>query len=104
MAKTEKRQFKDDFLEAVINLYKEIGEPVPYGIIAEIKYKRKVIDSGLQELIEDRKLIVIENPFDTNEDFIGLYGKIYPKSMEELKALRENIKTMGVTEARKLLI
>lgn len=103
MAKTEKKQFKEDFLEATVNLYKEIGEPVPYGIITEIKYSRKIINSGLQELFEDKKLVVIQNPYGTDEDFIGLYGKSYPKTMDELKLFRENIKTMGVVEARKLL-
>jgi hypothetical protein len=104
MANKEKMQFKIDFLEATVNLYKEIGEPVPYGIITEIKYDRKVINTGLDELLYANKLVIIVNPYGTDEDFIGLYGKQYPKNMEELTTFRKNVKTIGVTEARKLLI
>lgn len=103
MANKEKKQFKIDFLEATVELYKEIGEPVPYGIVSEMKYDRKIINAGLEDLISDRKLVIIYNPYETNEDFIGLYGKKYPKNMGELKIFRENVQLIGVTEARKLL-
>jgi len=99
----EKKQFKQDFLEAIVNLYKEIGEPVPYGIIAEIKYSRKIIDEGLQELIDSGKLKILKNPYGTNEDFIGLSSKNYPTNFEELNSFRKAVKEIGITEARKLL-
>ena len=104
MAKTEKKQFKEDFLEATVNLYKEIGEPVPYGIIAEIKYSRKVINAGLKELFEDKKLVVMSNPYNTDEDFIGLYDKKYPRNSIELALFRDYAKAHGVTEARKAFL
>lgn len=103
MANKEKKQFKEDFLEATVELYKEIGEAVPYGIVTEMKYDRKIIIAGLQDLFDDRKLMVLVNPYGTNEDFIGVYGKRYPMTMDELNMLRKNIKELGVTEARKLL-
>lgn len=103
MANKEKKQFKEDFLEATVNLYKEIGEPVPYGIIAEIKYDRKVINAGLRELIASDKLIIIENPYGTNEDFIGLRGKRYPKNLEELATFRKNVNILGLKSAQEIL-
>ena len=53
---------------------------------------------------EAKKIVILYNPYNTNEDFIGLHGKTYPKSIEQLTEFRNNVGTMGVIEARKLLL
>ena len=99
----EKAAFKKDFMEGVLNLYKEIGEPAPYWIVEQNVYGAVTGKAGLKDLIAAKKVVLLKDPYGVGHDFIGIVGKKYPKNLGELMVFREAVQKDGLTKARKIL-
>jgi len=62
-------------LEGVTNMYETIGEMVP------VKFFNS---EDLDVLVELKKIVIFDNPYNIGDDFFGLFDKDYPMTFFDL--------------------
>lgn len=96
-----------DIFQGIEGMYANSGEAVSKQMLLRsydvIHDKFLQAEQAFASLEEQKKIQVMPNPYGTGEDYVGVYGGIYPQSFEQLMRFRSMRLSVGLELARKMV-